>query len=446
MNIDGKTKLLCVVGDPVEHTLSPLIHNTIIKENMQNLVYVAHHILPQNLVDLPKSIRTLGYLGMNVTVPHKVNIIPLIDEVDERARRIGAVNTVKNTNGVLKGYNTDADGFIMMLKNSQTIIKGKRITIIGAGGAAKAIAFALADEGAAAISIIDIAEEKADELAGAVCEYYPELAHKIYEVNDDCDILVNATSAGMSGSTLKTAFSDFDRLNGTKVVCDLVYNPRETFFLSEAKKRGHKTMNGLGMLIYQAVQAFEIITDVNVSKDCVKKVFDNLYFDKSIVLTGFMGTGKTAVGRTIAAKMAVDFIDADLEIEKRANMSIPEIFEKYQEEGFREIESETIKELSQKRGVVIALGGGAVLRKENIECFKENGVVVRLDLSFDRIKKNVGNTETRPVISLKTDDEIKKIMNDREQFYRNCDIEINRGEMEIDETVELILKHYRKTV
>ena len=235
--IDGQTKLLCVIGDPIEHSQSPRIHNALAEQAGQNFVYTAFRVTPETLPEFIEAAKTLPIAGFNVTMPLKSAVVPFLDSLDPIAEKCGAVNTVVNTDGRLTGYNTDGEGFIASLEGMEY----KKPLILGTGGAAKAIS--------AAFSSIGI-----DARPVSVRNSWSDLP----EYAKNADIIINATSLGMHGSD---QFRDFDWLDDSSAcVYDIVYNPIETELLLAAKARGLKTIGGLELLNKQAEIAFEKFT------------------------------------------------------------------------------------------------------------------------------------------------------------------------------------------
>ena len=243
---------LCVIGCPAKHSLSPKIHGEFIAESGLPLTYTAEEIAPEKLEEFVAKARK-EYLGFNVTMPHKRTIIPLLDELDENAKKLNSVNTVHSVGGKLKGYSTDGAGFLRSLNTLP-----KAALVIGTGGAGTAVTAALSDAevavAAAARSVEDIV---VNPLGFAVHNLEKILKH---ENMSALDLVVNATPLGMENHEQWQNLSWLDRLNPNCVVYDLIYHPAETLLLKEAKKRGLKTMNGLPMLLWQAALAFEIWT------------------------------------------------------------------------------------------------------------------------------------------------------------------------------------------
>ncbi len=278
-NINGKTKILGVIGDPIEHSRSPQIHNTICTYLNLNYAYIPFQITLDNLEDAVKGFKAVDLKGFNVTLPHKKNIIPYLDEVSEEALLIGAVNTVKNIDGRLYGYNTDGYGFIKSLEIEGVSVKEKNIVVLGAGGAAQGICIKMALEGAKSITILNRTVEKAEKICNIINDNIKEIARsdkfndeslKQYMIN--ADILIHTTPVGMYPHNEECPVSDLSFLDKRVVVCDLIYNPTKTTFLEKAEEMGCKTINGWGMLIYQAVRAFEIWTDIQVDNDVIEIV------------------------------------------------------------------------------------------------------------------------------------------------------------------------------
>lgn len=280
MMITGKTKIVGLFGYPVEHTLSPYMHNAAFESLRLDYCYLPFRVRPEDLKTAVNAIKALNMRGMNITIPHKEAIIPLLDELDKEADLIGAVNTVLHEDGRLIGYNTDGKGFIRSLKEEGGIIpKGNRILIIGAGGAARAIAFSLAIEGAEKIFINDIITQKAKELSSAIIAktsseaiYIKDLKEGIEKVN----VIINATPLGMKKEDPLPISPEL--LSQRLFVYDIVYNPPETSLLREARSKGAKALGGLGMLLYQGALSFKIWTGQEPPMDVMKKAIENKIF------------------------------------------------------------------------------------------------------------------------------------------------------------------------
>jgi shikimate dehydrogenase len=281
--INGKTKIVGIFGWPVEHTFSPIMHNAAFAHLNLNYVYIPFPVDPVRLGEAVDGIRSLGLTGVNVTIPHKTAVMPYLDRIDEAARLIGAVNTIVNDNGILTGYNTDAPGFVKSLEVDGGINpRGKRIVILGAGGAARAVAVQLALAGAREIVFSARDLRKSAQLQEIITgSTNAQTTDAVWgDVSgagvEQTDILINSTPLGMHPNIEIMPPVNLQALPDTALVCDMIYNPRETLFLKKARARGLKTLNGLGMLLYQGAIAFELWTNteapVEVMKDRLEKV------------------------------------------------------------------------------------------------------------------------------------------------------------------------------
>lgn len=278
MSINGTTRIVGVIGSPVAHTASPAMHNAAYRALSLNYVYVPLLVAPADLRDGVAAIKTLHFAGINVTIPHKESIISLLDEVDPLAVEIGAVNTVVNQGGRLTGYNTDGNGFILALKAEKGVSpKGKRVTVLGAGGSAKAIAFSLAAE-AEHIHIANRSTGRAAELAArlnrvraGVAAAGPMEGEAFFSVLHQSDIVINTTPLGMAPDTSQCPLNQFDWVRPGQLVCDIIYKPAQTIFMAEAAARGAAVMGGAGMLAGQGILGFELFTGRNVPYDVMRK-------------------------------------------------------------------------------------------------------------------------------------------------------------------------------
>ncbi len=263
--ITGKTRLSGIIGNPIEHTLSPIMHNAAFQSLGLDYVYLPFRVEAAALKAAVNGLRAVNLAGFNVTIPHKVAIIPLLDDMAPLAEKIGAVNTVVNTKGVLKGYNTDAGGFLRALLAQDVAPEEKKVVILGAGGAARAISFALAERGAR-LTIINRSVDHAQACVTKIREHFGA-APKALSLNEsnlemallDADVVVNTTSLGMSPAISETPMPG-GLLRPGMVVFDIVYNPVETRFLKEARNAGAKVIDGLDMLVEQGALAFELWT------------------------------------------------------------------------------------------------------------------------------------------------------------------------------------------
>ena len=276
MKIDGQTKLYGIIGDPVEHSLSPVIQNAAFEYLKLNCIYVAFHVKQAELKSAINGMRSLEINGFNVTMPHKTSILPLIDEVEKRAAKIGAVNTIKNFNGRLIGYNTDGVGTLKALEKSRISLSGEKIVVLGAGGAGRAISYALISE-AEELVILNRTELKAQKLAeelqveGNATITYGQLNDEtLRRTLKDANVIINATSVGMHPYENETPINK-KLLNAAVTVFDLVYSPLKTKLLKEAEAQDAKTLNGLHLLVHQGAESFKIWTDLDAPLDVMWK-------------------------------------------------------------------------------------------------------------------------------------------------------------------------------
>lgn len=261
MQITSATKVAGLIGHPITHSLSPVLHNHLYQSLDLDIVYHAFDTAPNQVEAAINGFQALGFIGFNVTVPYKETVFHLLNCIDVEAQAIGAVNTVKIKNGVLKGYNTDGQGFIQHLKNSGFSLYGKKVVLLGAGGSARAIGVYMAKEQPAAIQIVNRTFEKASTLAGIINDYKGiRLAEALGNIPPDADFIINTTTLGMWPDKIGNPLQNY-KLTDSTVVCDIVYNPRYTTMLQYAKEQGCKTCDGIGMLIGQGLKAAEIWLD-----------------------------------------------------------------------------------------------------------------------------------------------------------------------------------------
>ncbi|MBF0343088.1 MAG: shikimate dehydrogenase [Nitrospirae bacterium] len=268
--ISAKTKITGLLGYPVEHSLSPAMHNAGFRALGIDYCYLGFLVHPDSLPDAVKAIRALNLAGVNVTVPHKEKVIPLLDEVDKEARFIGAVNTVLNTGGILKGFNTDGRGFIKSLTKSNVVAKDKKVFIVGAGGASRAVAYYLCKD-AASVHMFDIDRVKLENLVGDLNRINGNVyAEESLAVVSSSDIVLNATPLGLHDNDPMPL--DINLLSDSQVVYDLIYS--ETPLQRFASELGCKVLNGLGMLFWQGVLAFELWTGKDAPVDVMWKALE----------------------------------------------------------------------------------------------------------------------------------------------------------------------------
>ena len=344
-----------LLGEKLGHSFSPQIH--------RDLAGYDYQLLPTPPEAVEDLFARRAFQGLNVTIPYKRTVMPLCDEIDPRAAAIGAVNTVVNQNGRLTGYNTDIDGFLYMARRAGVDMAGKKVVILGSGGTSRTARAAAGELGAR--EIITVSRHGEDN--------YQNLSR-----HADAQVLVNTTPVGMypNWGQSPVSLESFPALEG---VLDVVYNPLRTALLLQAEERGLPCSCGLPMLVAQAKRAAELFTGQNIGDSRTEAVLHGLRRQlTSIVLIGMPGCGKTTVGRALAGKLGRTFVDLDEEIVRRAGTSIPEIFAREGEAGFRERESALVREFGERTGLVVSTGGGVVTRRENYIPLKQNGLLLHL--------------------------------------------------------------------
>ena len=279
--IDSRTGLLGIIGDPVEHSLSPRMHNFLLERAGLNYRYLAFRVDSARLKGALEGVRSLGVRGLNVTAPHKERVLPHLDGLSEEAQALGAVNTILNDGGRLIGYNTDVYGFSESLRAQDICPEGWDVVILGAGGGAAAVAWALIELGAAGIAIYSRTRERAEALANRLAKVRGSASIEAHGLADgglkdegelvQAQLLVHATPVGTFPHTDEIVIKP-ELLHDDLIVYDLVYNPPKTKLLREAAVRGARAINGLEMLIYQGLRSFEIWTGVKPAREVASEL------------------------------------------------------------------------------------------------------------------------------------------------------------------------------
>lgn len=413
--MDGKTRVCGVIGCPVEHSMSPQMHNFYAERTGLNLAYVPFHVEPEAVGDAVRGAWALNLLGINVTVPHKQRVMDYLVDIDEDARAIGAVNTLVRAEGGYKGYNTDAAGLKRAMDRADIAIRGRRCLLLGAGGAAKAAAYLLAKEGAEQVFLLNRNVDRARELADCVNGLTGRDVIRPMALADygqlpgtGKDFLcIQSTSVGMYPNTDHAVIEDEAFYRRIHTGVDIVYTPRETVFMKLVKAAGGRAVGGLDMLLYQGIIAYELwnpgtVIDEETADIARGMLLDQLEPDRgrSVVLIGFMGAGKTSVADRYAADYGLKVVDTDQRIEEMAGMPIKDIFATRGEDAFRALETEMLRSLlREKERGVISVGGGLPLRAENRALLKQLGTVVLLDVSVDTVLERLGeDVSSRPML------------------------------------------------
>lgn len=408
-----------LLGKKLGHSFSKEIHD-LIGDYGYELVEKA----PEEVEDF---IKNSGFKSINVTIPYKETVMPFLDFISKNARMIGSVNTIVRKDGRLYGYNTDFIGFSSLLDNAGIDVQNKTVAILGTGGTCKTVYAVCKSRKAKEVFKVS---RKPDE----DCLSYVQL----YEKRKDISIIVNTTPCGMYPDNESFAV-DIDSFENLEGVVDVIYNPLNTPLLQKAQKRGLKTSNGLYMLVSQAVAASQLFFDRNYAEKLLPEVYGKILSSKqNIVLCGMPGCGKTTVGSLLAKMTGRQLVDTDREIVKIIETDISSYFEKYGEEAFRKVESQFIKEVSKRSGIIISTGGGAVLKSKNTDCLKQNGIIYFLDRPISQLVA----TPDRPTAN--TNEKIRQRFEERYPIYTSCADEIINASGLPEEVAEEILRRNKR--
>lgn len=380
------------IGEHLTHSFSKIIHG-----ELAEYLYELHEIPMGQLDDF---MTERDFKGINVTIPYKQDVIPHLKEVEANAAAIGAVNTIVNRNGDLYGYNTDFGGMAALICRTGIDMTDKKVLILGTGGTSNTAMAVARHLGAAEI-------HKVSRTAKAGVLTYDEVKAN----HLDAQVLINTTPRGMfsreSGMSIDPAL--FPNLVGA---VDAVYNPLRTEFILAARKMGARAAGGLYMLVSQAVLASEIFLDTKYPEDTVERIYRKIKSGKeNIVLTGMPGSGKSTVGKLLAKRLGRPYLDVDPLITEKTGKTPAEIISAEGEKTFRDIESEVIRSIALETGAVIATGGGAVLRSENVDALRMNGKIFFLDRPVEQLLP----TADRPLSSTK--EAILQRYNERYDIY-----------------------------
>lgn len=360
-----------LLGRKLGHSYSPQIH-----ARLGNYSYSLYEKEPEELGGFLKN---GDFHAINVTIPYKKDVIPFLDDLSPIAKKLWAVNTiVRRGDGTLIGHNTDYFGFRSMLDRSGLQCRGRKVLVLGSGGASVTVCAVLREAGAHVVVISRSGENNYTNL----------------HLHSDAAILVNTTPVGMypNTGTSPVTLDLFPKLEG---VLDIVYNPARTRLLLDAEARGLVTMNGLWMLVAQAKEAAEWFTGKAISDDIIERIHAALRGQtENYILIGMPGCGKSTIAACLGAlsQRSLHVVDADAEIEKKAGKSIPDIFAQDGEEAFRRIETQVLGELGKQSGLIIATGGGCVTRPENYPLLHQNGTLIWIQRDLDSLP-----TEGRPL-------------------------------------------------
>ncbi len=402
------------IGEKLSHSFSKEIH--------ARLAPYSYELCEVPREKLAEFFAKRDFYGINVTIPYKQDVIPFLDEISDEARAIGAVNTIVNRGGRLSGYNTDHYGMTALIRRAGIEVKNKNALVLGSGGTSKTAVAVLSDLGAK--RVLRVSRTGRED-----CVTY-EYAQKL----KDTQIIVNTTPCGMFPNPSGTPV-DIDLYPEICGVTDAVYNPLKTNLVLDAREKGIPASGGLFMLVAQAAKACELFTGQSVPDSRTENVFREICGQKeNIVLTGMPGCGKSTVGRILSERTGKTFFDTDALFEESTGEKAGDYIRAHGEESFRDKESEVISGLSSVQGAVIATGGGAVLRRQNVRALKRNGRVVFINRPVELLKVD----KSRPLSE--TRELLKKRYDERYGIYKNsADFEIT-GDKTPEETAAEILE------
>ncbi|MBQ4097964.1 MAG: shikimate dehydrogenase [Clostridia bacterium] len=399
-----------LIGRTLKHSYSKIIHN-----HLGDYPYDLYEMESDALESFVKGKSVSGY---NVTIPYKTEIIPYLDKVEGVAEEIGAINTVVNKDGKLIGYNTDFDGMAFMLKKGGISLKDKTVLVLGSGGTSKTANVVCRHLGAKEVFTVS----RTGKVNYQNC----------YDIN--AEVIINTTPVGMFPNNYEKPI-DLKRFSRLEGVADVVYNPSLTALTNEAKELGIKHVNGLYMLVAQAKFAAEKFLDKKIDDSVIDDIFNKLVAGKqNIVLIGMPGSGKSTVGKIIAERLGLEFIDTDYEIVKREGRDIPTIFKDDGEEYFRKVEAEVLKDVGKLTGKVIATGGGIVKNIANRYPLRSNGKIFYLKRSVEKLV-----TDGRPLS--KDLETVKKLYAERKEMYEAFADQTVDNDGEIEKTIKGVLEN-----
>ncbi len=376
-----------LLGRTLGHSYSPQIHAM-----LGDYAYTLFEKEPEEVSDFLKN---GDFTGINVTIPYKQAVIPYLDDLSDAARRIGAVNTIlRRPDGSLWGHNTDYYGFSAMVQRTGLSLEGKKVLVLGSGGASRTVVCVLEGLGANPVVISRTGEDN-----------YQNLSR-----HADAAVIVNTTPVGMYPNTgiSPVELDGFSHLEG---VLDLIYNPARTQLLLDAERRGIPNQNGLWMLVAQAKEAAEVFTGAPIAHSAIARIHHTLSRQmQNLVLIGMPGCGKSTIGPLLAQATGRSFVDADETIAALAGKTIPEIFAQDGEDAFRRLETQVLADLGKRSGLVIATGGGCVTRADNYPLLHQNGILLRLERELSLLP-----TDGRPVSQSRSLSQLYEV---RDPLYR----------------------------
>ena len=403
-----------LIGKKLKHSYSKKIHEKL-QEEKYDLI---------ELKELDSFFQEKKFNGINITIPYKNDVIAYCDNLSEIATRTHSVNSIVNNDGVLYGYNTDYDGLSFMLEYNRIQLENKVILILGNGSTSRTIQTLCFDKKSKEI-IVSARNPKPNEINFLDIKNHQNI-----------DIIFNSTPVGMYPNNENSLNIDLDIFSNLEVVVDLIYNPFETKILKNARKRNIKIVNGLLMLIHQAVKSSEIFHNTTYKKEITIALYKSTILEMvNFVLIGMPMSGKSYFSRLLAANYNKKIVDIDKLIESNSNQPIEAIFKTKGERAFRSLETLNIMNVSKEHNQAISVGGGAILNEKNIAYLKQNGIIIFLDVSLSMLK--TFNPKNRPL--LKDKNNIEKLYNERYHLYKQySDITVIKDSLDEYETLSKI--------
>lgn len=399
-----------LLGRTLGHSYSPQIH--------RHLGSYSYELFEKEPEQIEQFLHSDEFDALNVTIPYKKSVLPYCDELTPIAQQLGSVNTIiRRANGSLIGHNSDYYGFYSMVMRAKLQLDGKKVLVLGTGGAAVTVC-----------AVLNALNAQVVQISRSGKNNYGNL-----HLHADASVIVNATPVGMYPETdaAPLDLSVFPKLEG---VLDLIYNPAETRLLAQARKLGLITENGLWMLVAQAFESAQWFTDTPLPEQLIEDIYTSLSIQmKNIILIGMPGCGKSTVGNMLRQLTGRSFIDSDSEIEKEAGMSIPEIFKNQGEDAFRQLESKVLARICKESGHIIATGGGCVTRPDNYNYLQQNGNIIWIKRPLAEL-----STQGRPLSQKTPIEEMYKIRKPLYEAFSNYEVENTTPEATAAQIVSLL--------
>lgn len=402
--------MLCgLLGEKLTHSYSPQIHN-----QLGDYAYELFEVTPDRLQSFLENTK---FHGINVTIPYKKAVIPYCSSLSEQAKLVGAVNTILRTNdGRLIGHNSDYYGFSSMIKRLGICLEGKKVLILGSGGASATVN-----------AVLNAMNAKAVVISRSGPDHYSNL-----EKHTDCAVIVNTTPVGMYPNNGQSPI-DLSLFPKLEAVMDLIYNPAKTKLLQDAQARGIKTENGLWMLIAQAKESAEWFLNKKIPDSTMEEIYHAIRFGmQNIILIGMPGCGKSTIGQALADVLNRPFFDADSCISQSVGCTCAEYIQNYGEDMFRKAETDVLSSVCKRSGAVIATGGGCVTIPENYDILHQNGIVIWVERSIEEL-----DTSDRPLSQAQGVQALYRIRKPLYEKFADMTVHNNGS---VTETVNAIIK------